>query len=99
MGATCGTCKKDMLGVDGCIKFPVTIAGKDYDPVPYFSEERYANLDIVKEQRKDPNHRCHDCGVKAGQFHHPGCDVEECPLCHHQLISCGCLEKEPEAKA
>jgi hypothetical protein len=33
---------------------------------------------------------CHDCGVIAGQFHHPGCDVEECPLCNRQLLMCDC---------
>lgn len=39
---------------------------------------------------------CHDCAVVEGQLHVPGCDVEECPLCHHQLISCGCADPEDE---
>jgi hypothetical protein len=39
----------------------------------------------------DPEHCCHDCGVKLGQYHHPGCDMERCPKCGGQLISCGCL--------
>ena len=33
---------------------------------------------------------CHDCGVQEGQFHKPGCDMEHCPFCGHQLISCDC---------
>lgn len=34
--------------------------------------------------------RCGDCGAKWGHYHHPGCDLEECPVCHGQAISCDC---------
>ena len=34
---------------------------------------------------------CHDCSVRAGGRHHPGCDMERCPRCGGQLIACGCL--------
>lgn len=40
--------------------------------------------------------RCHDCGVAACGYHHPGCDVERCPKCGGQLISCGCLDDEDD---
>jgi len=33
---------------------------------------------------------CHDCGAVKGQYHIPGCDVEECPSCREQLLSCDC---------
>lgn len=33
---------------------------------------------------------CHDCFVKKGHYHIPGCDVERCPKCKGQLISCDC---------
>jgi len=33
---------------------------------------------------------CHDCRVLKGEFHVLSCDVEECPTCGDQLISCDC---------
>jgi hypothetical protein len=30
--------------------------------------------------------RCHDCGAKVCQYHHPGCDVERCPACGQQTL-------------
>ena len=34
---------------------------------------------------------CYDCGAKPGELHEPGCDVETCPRCGSQMISCGCV--------
>ncbi len=75
-----------MIGSDSCVSVPVIINGQSYDPVRYGDEERW------QSERK----RCHDCSVIKGGYHHPGCDVEECPVCHGQIISCGCLDEGDE---
>jgi len=41
----------------------------------------------------EPNQKgapCHDCGVGVGEYHAPGCDVERCPRCFGQFITCPC---------
>ncbi len=38
---------------------------------------------------------CDDCRVIKGEFHVPGCDLEECPNCGEQLISCDCDFEDP----
>lgn len=52
--------------------------GKKMPSLPYTRDDRPAD------------HRCHDCGIALGGKHHPGCDIEECPRCHGQLLSCNC---------
>lgn len=37
--------------------------------------------------------KCHDCGIQEGQIHEYGCDMEYCPFCGNQLISCFCSYK------
>jgi len=83
-GAKCDTCHGFMLEVDGCIKTWFVIDGKRYDRQPYAGGY-------------DPGTgRCGDCGAKIGHYHHPGCDVERCPVCHNQMIGCACLENAAE---
>ncbi len=47
----------------------------------------------VEDARASTNKKCADCGVKLGKLHWKGCDVEECPICGRQLISCGHASK------
>lgn len=57
------------------------IDGACYSRIPLGQESSESKL------MTDP---CHDCGITVGQLHVPGCDVEMCPVCHGQAISCDC---------
>ena len=82
--AICKWCNGEMREVDNCegnsvVKYP---DGEELPSLPYTLS--YDDEDL----------RCHDCNVVPGAYHHPGCDMERCPRCGGQLISCGCLDEE-----
>lgn len=74
--AICKNCKQEMKTADGCTTSRLIFKGTIYKR----STETWC----------DPGQRCSDCGAKHGSFHHLGCDVERCPKCHGQMISCPC---------
>lgn len=51
----------------------------------------YARLKRGVDWPSISEYPCHDCGIVDGQLHVPNCDMETCPRCFGQLISCGCL--------
>jgi hypothetical protein len=53
-----------------------------------FSCIKYGNEPLFRDREKLPI--CHDCNAKPGQFHKPDCDMEICPICGDQLMTCGC---------
>ncbi len=66
------------------------IEGRHYLRIPYGDEEVDWGAD------KQP---CHDCAVVKGQLHVSGCDVERCPRCGGQAISCDCRYEEEGSSA
>lgn len=61
------------------------IGGRSFKRIPYGSE-----------RRRWRGATCGDCGVKRGQLHVVGCDIERCPACRGQAIMCGCRDEDEE---
>ena len=57
------------------------INDRTYRRVPYGSET---------PPWSPPSGPCHDCGVLKGQLHVSSCDVEQCPRCRRQVLTCSC---------
>lgn len=84
--SVCRFCDQEMLRADGCRPHRVIAldSGAPLDAVPYGDpREGWESYGL------QPGPRCRDCNVVVGQPHHPGCDMERCPVCGFQAIVCG----------
>lgn len=77
-----------MAPCDYCHQEMTTAAECTDSTLLTFKDDRthYARIPYPADQQT----RCHDCNVLPGRLHHPGCDMELCPKCGGQLISCDC---------
>lgn len=76
--AVCRWCNKEMRGAMSCSVGALHLDGKRVEMISWGAGGRH-------ERGK-----CHDCGVAPGGFHHLGCDLQRCPLCRRQMMTCGC---------
>lgn len=74
------------------MKTKYLIKGKLYDPILFGDEDE----DWVGDEE---NPTCGDCGIHVGEKHLDMCDIERCPACGLQFISCDCgIKYELEEK-
>jgi hypothetical protein len=76
-------CKREMTLASSCTPWILHAAGVVHPMVRFGDETRFGADHVAGA-------RCHDCGVRVGAWHHLECDWAECPLCHGQLLGCGC---------
>lgn len=69
-----------------------------YYKIDYKKYSRIRYGDEVDDGWESKKYPCHDCAVVRGEYHVPNCDVEECPKCREQAISCGCNYNDKEVE-
>ena len=94
MGAICKTCHGAKLKVDGCKPSVFVYDGKKYPRIKAGDKGDLHEIKSSDAENSGKISRCHGCGAKYGHYHHENCDVEQCPICGEQLLSCKCKADE-----
>ena len=79
MNATCSYCGKEMSPGTSC------------------TLTHYDDFSDKTERARVPwggQITCGDCNTPPQGLHHPGCDMERCPECRGQAISCSCTDDD-----
>jgi hypothetical protein len=80
--AVCTHCGKEMTEQTSCSSDGYFVAGAAYPPVRWGDETPRGTWRADRP--------CSDCGTPRGGVHHPGCCVEQCPVCRDQVMTCNC---------
>lgn len=84
--AMCNCCGREMTRQPvSCAPMPLTMNGRQYELIPWGSEtgSRAAFYRAVDGP-------CDSCNTPRGGVHHPGCCIEQCPVCRDQMFGCDC---------
>jgi len=82
--AMCTFCGREMLHGASCSDELLQIGEAELEPIRWGDERGYRFRYVTD--------RCGDCGTPKGGVHHHGCDLEQCPACLSQALSCGCMD-------
>lgn len=81
----------------------VVLSGKRYRRIRYGNEIRHWNPpmpdDFKVKWAEIITRPCHDCGVRRGELHLEGCDMEACPRCGSQYLCCECQREYEDEDA
>lgn len=66
----------------------ITSSGAKVNRIAYGEEKRY--IELTNNFSMYSFEYCDDCCVKRGEYHLPFCDLEVCPICGGQKLSCKC---------
>mgnify|MGYP001611664044 CR=1 FL=1 len=88
--AKCSDCGLEMLEATSC-----TATHLVFTPRQPLEGKTAATIYPRDTTYYDSGPRCHDCGIvnTPCHVHHYECDIERCPKCGGQLLSCGCREE------
>jgi hypothetical protein len=89
--AICKFCEQEMHEASGCVLNPINTVDGLLEPIKFGDEK-----DPWRKEYATKVLRCGDCATTPGNYHHAGCDIEECPRCGGQILSCDCLIEEDD---